>query len=250
MLGLLATAKLAGQVPVLFNVVVNPAANTVSITPNANEHPSQPALPLLQEYASLFISDGITLINLLPASSTASTSAFGVPIPQTLRVYEYFGDPNDPSVAATYQPNPATFTSLAIYGPGSLSVSGLPNDPFGNPGNPGKNVNLFNESLTTFSLFDIRFSKPDDTSSLTITFTESGALPASASSYTGPHYVYAGINTVFSVESGGIAYNSLLGTYNLTVVPEPSTYAAIAGGLGLVAAVLHRRRQRARATAA
>ena len=61
--------------------------------------------------------------------------------------------------------------------------------------------------------------------------------------YTGPLNVYAGYNDSY----GG---TSFLGTYTLTVVPEPSTYAAIAGGLGLVAAVLHRRRQRARATAA
>jgi hypothetical protein len=44
-----------------------------------------------------------------------------------------------------------------------------------------------------------------------------------------------------------IFYTSFLGTYTLTVVPEPSTYAAIAGGLGLAAAVIHRRRQRAKA---
>ena len=231
-------------------VVVDPAANTISITPNASEHPSQPAIPLLQEYTSLFLSDGITLINLLPASSTASTSPFGVSIPQTLKVYEYVVDPNTPGAPGTYQPSPATFSSLAIYGSGTLTGSGIPNDTFGNPANPGKNINLFNPSETNFYLFDLRFSKPEDTSSLTISFAGAGALPASASSYTGPHYVYAGINTVFPVESGGITYNTFLGTYTLTVVPEPSTYAAIAGGLGLLAAVLHRRRQRARATAA
>ncbi|MEN9813678.1 MAG: hypothetical protein RL479_2364, partial [Verrucomicrobiota bacterium] len=60
-LGLLATAKLGGQV--LFNVEVNPSAKTVTITPNANAHPSWPAIPYLSEYTSLRLSDGITLIN-------------------------------------------------------------------------------------------------------------------------------------------------------------------------------------------
>jgi hypothetical protein len=55
----------------------------------------------------------------------------------------------------------------------------------------------------------------------------------------GPKNVYAGTNDAYSGAS-------FLGTYQLTVVPEPSTYAAIAGGLGLAAAVIHRRRQRAK----
>ncbi|MFZ9747382.1 MAG: PEP-CTERM sorting domain-containing protein, partial [Opitutaceae bacterium] len=41
-----------------------------------------------------------------------------------------------------------------------------------------------------------------------------------------------------------------IGTYTISVVPEPSTYAAIAGGLGLAAAVIHRRRQRVKAAQA
>jgi hypothetical protein len=60
--------------------------------------------------------------------------------------------------------------------------------------------------------------------------------------------VYRGRNDTFA---GGLAgvdeYSSFIGTYEISVVPEPSTYAAIAGGLGLAAAVIHRRRQRAKA---
>jgi hypothetical protein len=58
--------------------------------------------------------------------------------------------------------------------------------------------------------------------------------------FAGPLYVYAGYNNAFNGDS-------FLGTYTISVVPEPSTYAAIAGGLGLAAAVIHRRRQRAKA---
>jgi hypothetical protein len=42
---------------------------------------------------------------------------------------------------------------------------------------------------------------------------------------------------------GGTEQN--LGTYSYSVVPEPSTYAAIAGALGLGYAVYRRRRQAA-----
>ncbi|MFZ9745843.1 MAG: PEP-CTERM sorting domain-containing protein, partial [Opitutaceae bacterium] len=46
-------------------------------------------------------------------------------------------------------------------------------------------------------------------------------------------------------------YSSVdIGTYTYSVVPEPSTYAAIAGALGLGYAVYRRRRQAAATAAA
>jgi hypothetical protein len=42
----------------------------------------------------------------------------------------------------------------------------------------------------------------------------------------------------------------VIGTYSYSVVPEPSTYAAIAGALGLGYAVYRRRRQAAAAATA
>ncbi len=77
----------------------------------------------------------------------------------------------------------------------------------------------------------------------TVSFTSTNTPVDLALAVSGPRNVYAGL---FDAYNG----DAFLGTYTLTVVPEPSTYAAIAGGLGLVAAVLHRRRQRARASAA
>jgi hypothetical protein len=54
--------------------------------------------------------------------------------------------------------------------------------------------------------------------------------------------------TVSAFTMGGTEQS--LGTYSYSVVPEPSTYAAIAGALGLGYAVYRRRRQAAAAATA
>jgi hypothetical protein len=90
----------------------------------------------------------------------------------------------------------------------------------------------------------------------TMTF---GAQPAFTSSTLTITFSSALANSTYmptSSFSGGVVSGFLmsgteqsLGTYTYSVVPEPSTYAAIAGALGLAYAVYRRRRQAAAATA-
>ena len=123
-------------------------------------------------------------------------------------------------------------------------------DSYDNPLNPGKNLQLYSTASTIYDIVGatpVTFFKPGAQISLTITFGN-GELTSAVSG--GPYLVYAGRNSVNNNGGSSAEDTSLLGTYTITVVPEPSTYAAIAGGLGLLAAVLHRRRQRSRATAA
>lgn len=263
-LALLATAKLRGQVPNLFNVVVNPSANSVTITPNAIG-PSIPSanVPILDS------TTGITFLNFLPSTSTVSSLAYtdantdtlisGLNVStNALFVYSYLGtDPADAS-------DPTKYTTLGGVGDLGLnardffdaqSVAGTSfSTPaygsFDSPLNPGKNLQLYSTSTTVYDIVGatpVTFFKPGVQLSLTLTFG-AGELTSALSG--GPYLVYAGRNSVYSSGGSAAEDTSFLGTYTITVVPEPSTYAAIAGGLGLLAAVLHRRRQRARATAA
>jgi hypothetical protein len=59
---------------------------------------------------------------------------------------------------------------------------------------------------------------------------------------------FTGGISVFDNGAYGTEYS--IGTYTYSVVPEPSTYAAIAGALGLGYAVYRRRRQAAAAATA
>jgi hypothetical protein len=251
-LGLLATAKLGGQV--LFSVEINPGNRTVQITPTGNV----PApLASVDEFAlNTNLNDGITLINLFAPTSTipVSTSLTGFGIPNSLALFKLETDPQNPE--NQFLTGPSFFDRAVVFGPESLTFrSGdqtarqeLPTNPE-NPLNSGKNLNLYIENDNR-DPFDLRFTAPNTTpSTLVITFPVGQTVEAYSG---GPHYVYAGLNNVaFGQDPLTLAnYTSFLGTYTVTVVPEPSTYAAIAGGLGLLAAVLHRRRQRSRASAA
>jgi hypothetical protein len=223
-LGLLATAKLAGQ-PVLFNVTFNPEGNLFTITgtgtqANAINFSGSGNVP-----ASLDSFQGITLLNFFPGNFTPGGFAADVDdIPvtgdRTLKVNVGGGE---------------LFLDLGAY-TGTL----IGNVPSGSieAFNVDKNVNLYTSTGTPllFNAGTIVFSG-------TVSFTSTNTPVDLALAVSGPRNVYAGL---FDAYNG----DAFLGTYTLTVVPEPSTYAAIAGGLGLVAAVLHRRRQRARASAA
>lgn len=88
----------------------------------------------------------------------------------------------------------------------------------------------FGSSTTAFA------SSP---SVLTITFSSTVDQFMRTSNFNG--------GLVSAFDSNGTEYS--LGSYNYSAVPEPSTYAAIAGALGLGYAVYRRRRQAAAATA-
>ena len=81
------------------------------------------------------------------------------------------------------------------------------------------------------------------TGALTITFASSVNPFMRSSAYNG------GTVSIFD-NSNPFGAEYTIGTYNYSVVPEPSTYAAIAGALGLAYAVYRRRRQAAAAATA
>jgi hypothetical protein len=243
-LGLLATARLGGQV--LFNVVVNPSTNTVTITAN-NANPNELPLDINPPPTS---NEGITFINFFPDSSAISSIPNNQASLGTLLT--------EGNSLSLYALPSGTSTLGSLNGYDILNANSLirPIDSgqysaTTNPSNPGKNLVLFSTATPAFDLAEFTFFKQDSENSITINFssslTASSQFPLTLSG--GPYYVYSGRNENFSGGFPGEDYSSFLGTYTITVVPEPSTYAAIAGGLGLVAAVLHRRRQRARATA-
>ncbi len=105
------------------------------------------------------------------------------------------------------------------------------------------NISTLQQGTMTFSSGSPAFLNPvsnPGTAPLVIEFASSFSSKMPSSSIDG--------GTVFGISSSGS--DIALGTYNYSVVPEPSTYAAIAGALGLGYAVYRRRRQAAAATAA
>jgi hypothetical protein len=249
----MARLNAAEQPPNLFTVEIDPTAGTAKISAS---------LGVISQ--GLFITetltpnDGITLINFFPNS-------FGIPTSQTnsgvslvslnavgsLRAFPVTY-PQNPGEALIYGP-PATFDRAVILEAGSLGQRDTqsPLNSYPNPTNPGLSLNFFALDNYSFDLLDLAFAAQDSSSPPSLTISFPFSLPVSQSDYDlGPKYVYAGFNSVFSQTFDGVTISSFLGTYTISVVPEPSTYAAIAGGLGLAAAVIHRRRQRAKAAQA
>ena len=244
-LGLLATARLGGQV--LFNVEINPALKTATITATG----TAPSAPASEIATSLFYTDGITLLNFFSLGTTSgiadvNDATYGLvdrdsTAPAGIRVY--------PSTAMFPENFDGWFVAYDVWQP--IIPAALPDGVT----NGTSNLNLY--ALTNYfdSLRNTDFSTSASSnfgtdsvfqagSGVRISFGSTYNFSSNIADYSSADLrVYAGYNQPYNGAS-------FLGTYTLTVVPEPSTYAAIAGGLGLLAAVLHRRRQRARATAA
>jgi len=102
----------------------------------------------------------------------------------------------------------------------------------------GLNLLAFSSATMTMNPTSQAFNSGN---SLTITFTSAiqNFMPTSA---------FSGTVNVFN-DASSLSGGYDIGTYSYSVVPEPSTYAAIAGALGLAYAVYRRRRQAAAATA-
>ncbi len=201
------------EAQVLFNVTANPETGTVTIAaaPGAS-------ITIPQTFPNGLSSgaDGFTLINLfvntyVPGASVGIQSGGLLSISNGTEIFALEGQPSV----------------------GAIST------PEGGVNNFGINFDLFTAINNEISL----------TRGSTITFTGSIVFE-NFSTFTAASFdpsfqtrVYGGLNNAYDGAS-------FLGTYTISVVPEPSTYAAIAGGLGLAAAVIHRRRQRAKAAQA
>jgi hypothetical protein len=245
-LGLFAAARLGAATPatgpLLFEVLADLNSGTIKITP-------QNALPrnLDVNVPPYTVNDGITLLNFFPNSGSITQPSGGASLSSltpsgSLNVYE------NPS-GLTVQ-----FTHYEIFSANTFVRTSPASLDEANPNNPGKSLGL--NALGNYGLELIggenesafKFYQDSSTPTLTLSFPALMAMSETQFRSGGPYYVYAAQNTSAVQQDEQI--NSFLGTYTLNVVPEPSTYAAIAGGLGLAAAVIHRRRQRAKAAQA
>ncbi len=232
-LGLVAAARIWGAEPpsvltspVLFTVEFNNATKLVTVT-GTGATATTTALP-----TGLTSYDGITLLNFFSTNSSQTWGDFGPEMGTSERTLEIS------ILGATPSPrflDPYAATS-GISDPGSQLTD------LGQNYNIGQNLALgstdpgtaYGTGAVTFSfsgVVEFKYSGNRE-------FTNNN--DPSSPGFEGPLYVYAGAN---DANFG----NAFLGTYTISVVPEPTTYAAIAGGLGLAAAVIHRRRQRAKA---
>jgi hypothetical protein len=241
----LATAD-AGAQPIL-SVEIDPASRTATITATT----TAPNAPHPDIATTLFYTDGITLLNFFSSGTTTGitdieNATYGLvdrnlSAPGGIRVYP----------ANSVRPNEdgGWLVAYDVWQP--ITAAALPE----NVTNSTSNLNLYalqsyfdSGRNTDFSTSATSNFGPDSVfqagTAVRITFPTSYTFSTNRADYASNDLkVYAGYNQTYSGQS-------YLGTYELTVVPEPSTYAAIAGGLGLAAAVIHRRRQRAKAAQA
>ncbi len=130
-------------------------------------------------------------------------------------------------------------TSAVTGGITSFSGSGtVMNNVYSDTVEP-KDLNIASLAAGTMTFGSASTAFVSSPSALTITFSSNVDPFMRTASFSG------GMVSAFA--STSVEYS--LGTYSYSVVPEPSTYAAIAGALGLGYAVYRRRRQAAAAAA-
>ena len=165
----------------------------------------------------------------LPAGSSSYSMGYGVLFKNLFNAYpSLIADPGSGQLAAT--------VSGGLKGT-TQSTSGLFNSAYDQfPSGSGLSVLSNDQGFVTFNKSDTSTSAFN---SVTITFPSS-----SASSYLP---TISSANAGFVNVGGGAGVDIGSYSYTYSAVPEPSTYAAIAGALGLGYAVYRRRRQAATA---
>jgi hypothetical protein len=204
-LGLLALGASSAGAQVLFNMTYNPSELKLTITPTSANAGGN-----------------------LPAGNTVFPMAYGMLFKNFFTTYPTGNTSQSGEVS----------TSL-ITGGLKAQTQSDPSASFNtvwDDGANGRGLSLlaFSSATSTMNPSSQAFNSGN---SLTITFTSGiqNFMPTSG---------FSGAVNVFndaSSQSGG--YD--IGTYSYSVVPEPSTYAAIAGALGLGYAIYRRRRQAA-----
>lgn len=181
-----------------------------------------------------------------------------IPVPATGWLTATFADQGADTVRLTLDPlgiAPDEFVTdwvfnVATVNPTALSFSIVTNPTsLSLPGDVATGNNA--QNLTTLGLtgFDLRFHFPDNTGAGMFTKGEQFVVDISAVGLTSAHFLATNLGGFFSaVEVSGVGY------YNLTAdlypgegggtgaIPEPSTYAGLAG-LGVLVLALWRRRQ-------
>lgn len=208
LLGLGASTASAQTYPKLFDVTYEASNLTLTITPTSNAASGN----LPDGTSSYSMGVGVVFKNLFTAYPTNIVGQGGGVLATV-----------DGGLRASTQSTNALLSSVYDQG---LNTSGL---------------SVLNDSVVgaTFS-----FTKSDSApaafntaNSITITFTSSAASQY-FSTTSSPNAGYVNVDLAPGVDIGSYSY-----TYS--AVPEPSTYAAIAGALGLAFAVYRRRRQAA-----
>jgi len=181
-------------------------------------------------------------LTITPTANTASGSLSGKTFLAEYGVF--FGNffSTDPSGVANGNGTLPTSSVLSSFAPSSNSAATM-NQVY----NDIVSVTDLNISSSTAGGFTFASSGASFANSgggpLTITFSSSMTPYMKTQSFTG-----GGVSVFDNGTPFGTEYS--IGTYNYSVVPEPSTYAAIAGALGLGYAIYRRRRQAAAAATA